>query len=73
MRYRRVFVRYGAVATAHMSAAASARLAPLVSRCRAAFQPPVDVFETRDAVSVKVEIAGFAEDELQVTITTASS
>lgn len=33
-----------------------------------AWRPPTDVYETSDAVVVKVEIAGMKEEELQVTL-----
>jgi HSP20 family molecular chaperone IbpA len=41
-----------------------------VSRSAATWRPPIDIYETPEAYVVKVELAGMAEEEIEVTLYT---
>jgi HSP20 family protein len=70
MRYRRISFRYTEVVTrrAAQSLGQPWGLPTRPTIARPEWRPPADLFETDDAYMVKVELAGVAEDEIDVSV-----
>lgn len=69
MHYRRLSYRY----TGIVSGMGSAAIEPLGSRIQASFarpqwQPPADLYETSTALIIKVEIAGMADEDFEISL-----
>ena len=70
MRYRRISYRFAEVTTGHVARPLGDPLAA-ASRAmiaRPQWRPTADLYETRDAFVVKVELAGVPEDEIDITV-----
>jgi HSP20 family molecular chaperone IbpA len=72
MRYRRISYRYTEVVTHHAVRLLGDPWGLLLRTtvARPEWKPPADLYETDDAYVVKVELAGVAEDDLDVSVYT---
>lgn len=68
MRYRRIEYRYVEESGRRQSLSDSWPGIPGMTVGDRAWRPPADVYETRDGYTVRLEVAGVAEDDVEVCV-----